>query len=157
MFFSNLLITKHTEPAIVVSDVLKRLYRDLAKLVHPDLTSDDAERRRRTAMMTEANRAYAAGDEAKLRRLLDDWVSSPDLIQGEGVAVELVRAIRKIHQVERRLADIEVEVARLKSTETYGLKLMVEQAASAGRDLLKVMANDLKTEIAAMRTRIDVV
>ena len=97
----------------------KKLYREIAKLIHPDLTTDERERTRRTRLMAEANRAYEDGDEAKLRAILDGWVASPESVQGEGVAAELVRTIRKIHQVGRRLVDIETETLELKGSELY--------------------------------------
>ena len=40
---------------------LKRLYREVAKRIHPDLTSDDADRVKRQELMAEANRAYELG------------------------------------------------------------------------------------------------
>lgn len=133
-------------------DDLKKLYREIAKLVHPDLTTDDRERARRTRMMAEANRAYTAGDEVKLRAILDDWVSSPESVQGEGIAAELVRAIRKIHQVKRRLADIDAETSELKRSELFALLERVELARIQDRDLLAGMARQLKHEIVEART-----
>ena len=85
------------------SESLKRLYRDVTKCIHPDLATDEKERSRRQQLMTDANRAYEEGDEAKLRAILAEWESSPESVAGEGTAAELVRVIRKIAQVEKRL------------------------------------------------------
>jgi hypothetical protein len=131
---------------------LKKLYREIAKLIHPDLTTDERERACRTLLMAEANRAYTAGDEVKLRAILDEWESSPDLVQGEGVAVELVRTIRKIHQVMRRVGDIEAETLELQRSEPYTLMRHVEAARARNRDLLEEMAEQLKEQIAVVRT-----
>ena len=49
------------------SEDLKKLYREIAKRVHPDLATDPADRAKRNQVMADVNRAYAAGDEAKLR------------------------------------------------------------------------------------------
>jgi hypothetical protein len=136
------------------SDDLRTLYREAARTLHPDLTTDDKERLRRTRAMAEANRAYAAGDAAKLRSILEDWHSSPDSIEGEGVGAELVRTIRKIHQVERRLADIVVKLAELTSTELYELKQKAEAARVGGRDLLEQMAEQLREQINQVRARL---
>lgn len=132
-------------------DELKKLYREIAKLLHPDLTTDDNERARRTRMMADANRAYAAGDEARLRAILDEWISSPDSVQGEGVALELVRTIRKIHQAERRLVDIESEMTVLRGSDLYTLLHQVSEAAAHDRDLLAEMARQLNEQIASAR------
>jgi hypothetical protein len=134
------------------SEDLKKLYREIARLVHPDLTTDERERTRRTRMMAEANRAYEEGDETKLRAILDEWVSSPDSVQGDGIAAELVRTIRQIHQVESRLAEIELETAGLKSSDLFILQLEVKAANDQHRDLFEEMADDVKRQVASART-----
>jgi hypothetical protein len=135
-------------------DALKKLYREIAKLIHPDLATDERERARRTRLMAEANRAYAVGDEANLRRILDEWVSSPESVQGEGVGAELVRTIRKIHQVEQRLAAIATEMTELKQSDLFTLWQRVDAASAQNRDLLAEMADQLRQQIATARTEL---
>jgi len=130
------------------SEDLKKLYRETALRIHPDLTTDEKERARRNQIMAEANRAYEEGNEAKLRAILDEWESSPDTVKGEGTAAELVRVIRKIHQVQHRLAEIGDQIAQLKASELSQLKSKVEEAAKEGRDLLREMADCLDSELA---------
>lgn len=88
-------------------DSLKKLYREAAKAIHPDLATDDAERARRQKIMAEVNDAYAEGDEERLRAILRHWEASPESVKGEGAAAELVRTIRKIAQAQHRLRAIE--------------------------------------------------
>ena len=133
---------------------LKKLYREIARLIHPDLATDDDARARRNRLMAEANKAYAEGHEAKLRAILDEWQSSPESVEGQGVAAELVRTIRKIHQVERRLADIDAETLELKRSELHTLWRRVETEAAQHRNLLAKMAEQLKQRIAAVRTQL---
>src|SRR5271155_1049137 len=52
------------------SPEMKRLYRDVAKRIHPDLTSDRNDRAKRQALMAEANEAYRRGDDARLAKIL---------------------------------------------------------------------------------------
>ena len=66
------------------SDNLRKLYREVAKRIHPDLATDESERKRRHELMTEANRAYEEGDAARLEAILRDWESSPESVKGEG-------------------------------------------------------------------------
>ena len=137
------------------SEDLKRLYREIAKRIHPDLTTDPAERAKRNRVMAEANRAYADGDEARLRAILDEWETSPDAVAGEGIGAELIRTIRKIHQVETRLAGIEIEIAKLNGSELSLLKARAEAERMKGRDVLAQMADQLDTQILHLRLKRD--
>ena len=132
---------------------LKGLYREIARQVHPDLAPDDASRPRRTRLMAEANAAYAIGDVAKLRAILDEWHSSPELVEGVGVAAELVRAIRKIHQIHRRLTELDAALSALRQSPFHSIAKDVAIAREQGRDLLAEMATDLKRQIDAARAR----
>ena len=104
--------------------------------------------------MAEANRAYEEGDEAKLRAILDEWESSPEAVEGEGAGADLVRAIRKIAQVEKRFGAIETEMEQLKASDLYQLKVKVEEAENAGEDPLAGMASQVEAKIAAERKRL---
>jgi hypothetical protein len=128
------------------SEHLKGMFRDIAKRIHPDLATDDTSRAKRTELMAKANRAYEEGDEQQLRAVLDEWESSPDAITGDGVAPDLIRTIRKIHQVTQRLPQIEAEIIELKSSDSYRLRNEVEAAKRQRRDLLGEMAYQLDTE-----------
>ena len=141
-------------PDFKPSEDLKKLYREIAKRIHPDLTTDEKERAHRNEIMAEANRAYEEGDEAKLRAILEEWESSPDTVKGEGVGAELVRVIRKVHQVQNRLSEMEIQIAQLKESELSQLKAKAEEATREGRDLLKEMVACLDSEVADAKKRL---
>ena len=61
----------------LTSDAVRKLFRDVAKAIHPDLAGDEAARDRRHTLMIEANRAYASGDEEQLRIILQSWRAAP--------------------------------------------------------------------------------
>jgi len=130
------------------SDALKKLYREAAKCIHPDLATDDNDRVRRQHFMAEANQAYEDGDEPRLREILREWESSPEAVKGDGIGAELVRVIRKIAQIERRLQAIESILAQLRSSDLFRLKVEVERAEAEGPDLLAEMASRLDQQIA---------
>ena len=136
------------------SDSLKKVYRAVARCIHPDLAPNDEERARRHQFMAEVNRAYAEGDEARLRAVQQAWESSPDSVGGEGIGVELVRIIRKIAQVEERLQTIETAMTQLHVSELYQLKTKVEQAEAEGRDLLAIMAESVQEHITQAYARL---
>ena len=95
------------------SESLKKLYREIAKCVHPDLVTDEEERLRRQKYMAEVNKAYQDGDEETLQRIFQEWESSPESIIGEGIGNELIRIIRKIAQIKERLTVIEEQIDAL--------------------------------------------
>jgi hypothetical protein len=129
-------ITKTFRP----SPELKNLYREVARRIHPDLATDEADRARRQRFMAWANRAYEEGDEASLKTILEEYESSPDTVAGDGVGAELVRVIRKIAQVKRRLSEIEEELNRFMQSELMDLKNRVEEGTKQGHEVLTEMA-----------------
>ena len=129
------------------SDSLKKLYRQVAKLIHPDLTTDDRERLRRQNLMAEANLAYEDQDEERLKAILHSWETSPESIQGEGVVAKLLRTIRQIAQSQMRLKAIGEEIEALEQTDLYQLRNRVVTSQDAGNDLLAEMASQLDDQI----------
>ena len=140
--------------AFKASPEMKRLYRDVAKRIHPDLTSDRQDRTARQQLMARANQAYEQGDESSLSKILNEYESSPEAFQGEGAAAELVRVIRRISQVRGRLAEIEAESQALLRSDLYQLYSRVEEAAHDGRDILKEMATKADVQIAEAQRRL---
>jgi hypothetical protein len=132
-------------------DSLNKLYRQAAKLLHPDLTLDGDEKARRHRLMAEVNDAYQRGDEERIRAILRDWHASPESVQGDGPGAELIRVIRKIAQVEKRLKAIATELDQLRQRELFRMNQQVEEGQANGRDLLKDLAEQLDGEIARAR------
>lgn len=118
----------------------KKAYHDLARIIHPDLALDAGEKEKRHILMAELNDAYSAGDQAKLNKLVHDFRNSPDLIKGDTIGDELVRAIRQISQIKARLIALKTERADAERSELFELRLKAETEAAEGRDLLAQMA-----------------
>ena len=138
-----------------VSDEAKRLFRQLARLIHPDLAGDAAERERRTNLMVAANDAYEQGDVAALERLLADWHASPEAVTGSGAAAELERTIRRIAQAEAGMARIDEELAELEASAMGWLRRRVEKAAREGWDLLAHMVRELDRQISEAQLELE--
>jgi len=126
---------------------LKRLYREVAKRIHPDLAKDSADLERRTRFMADANRAYEAGDAEALQRILDEYHDGADAVEGEGIGAELVRIIRQISLAKDRVSAIERELAMLRQSEIALLKKQAEESEQAGRDLLAELATAAREKI----------
>jgi hypothetical protein len=133
------------------SESLRNLYRQAAKLLHPDLTLDGEEKKQRHRLMSEINEAYASGDEERIRSILREWHASPDNVPGDGPGAELVRVIRKIAQVEKRLKMIADEMDQLRQGELFKLKHQVEEAQANRRNLIKELGEQLDREIDGAR------
>jgi hypothetical protein len=142
------------EPRPKPTENLKKLFREVAKCIHPDLATNDTDRERREKLMAEANLAYENGDEVKLQTILADWESSPDTVEGEGVGAELIRVIRKIAQIQRRLTEIDAQIEQLSLSDLYQLRAKANEAENQGRDLLKEMASQVENQIDAARKRL---
>jgi hypothetical protein len=137
------------------SERLGKLYREAARRLHPDLTTDPKEKARRQKVMAEINRAYEECDEERIRQILDEWRVSPDQVEGEDTAAELVRVIRTIALIQKRLATITKEIADLGRSELSQLKSQVEEASAAGRDLLSEMAGRVNDRIDEAKTSLE--
>jgi hypothetical protein len=146
---------KEPERRPVVSEEAKRLFRQLARLIHPDLVADADERERRTNLMVAANDAYEQGDEAALERMLADWHASPQAVTGRGAAAELERTLRRIAQVEAGMARIDEELAELEASAMGWLRRRVEKAAREGWDLLAHMVHELDRQIGEAQLELD--
>ena len=131
---------------------LRSLYREIAKRIHPDLATDDADRARRQRLMAKVNQAYEDGDEQKLRTILEEYESSPDFVLGDGTGAELVRIIRKIAQVKRRLSEIDAETNSVVESDLFALKKRVDDGTQRGRDILGKMASSISLRIEERRT-----
>jgi hypothetical protein len=146
---------REPERRAVVSEDARRLFRQLARLIHPDLARDPQERERRTNLMVAANDAYEQGDVAALERLLEDWHASPEAVTGSGAAAELERMLRRIAQVEAGMCRIDEEVAELEASAMGWLRRRVEKAAREGWDLLAHMVRELDRQIGEAQLELD--
>jgi len=139
------------------SDAARKLFRDVAKAIHPDLARDQAARDRRHTLMIEANRAYALGDEEQLRSILDAWERSPDAVQGSDHEAMRLRLVRRIAQIEEELELIEGDLAALNESPLGKLKAMVDEATARGKDLVRDMIGRLKRDILVATNRLDAI
>lgn len=133
-------------------DELKQLYRELAKRIHPDLSTSEPDHLRRERLMAEVNDAYSKGEKERLRRILDDLDMSPEAVEGEDIAAELVRTIRRIAQVRRRLEQISKEIADLEQAEIFHLWHVCNDGRAKGKDVLSEMEMSLRYEIRSLNS-----
>ena len=141
--FSEGIVTREFTP----SKHIKELYREAAKLIHPDLITNEQEKNRRSELMAEANRAYAEGDEKALKEIIRLWKTRSHAVQGEPISARLIRTIKQIAQVRKRLEVITEELKRYRSGHLFELFTENEKAKGEGRDLFGTTALKLTEAI----------
>lgn len=127
--------------AIDAETQLRTLFRQLASALHPDREPDEAERLRKTALMSEANTAYARkdlvtlmqiqlraelADPAAVSRLADDRLAALTLLLKQQVAgLERERAARQ----GQLAAEFELPHGQVANPNTLRQQLLAQVAA----------------------------
>jgi hypothetical protein len=147
--------SEHEPRSFQASPELKRLYRDVARRIHPDLTGDRDDRARRQKLMADANQAYERGDETRLEKILTAYEHSPEAFRGQGPGAELIRVIRRVSQVRGRLAEIETELQGLLRSDLHQLKMRVDEAEKSGHNVLQDMIAKVDEQIELAKARLN--
>jgi hypothetical protein len=133
----------------------KKAYHNLARMIHPDLAIDEAERERRHALMAKLNDAYADGDQNLLNKLVEEYRDSPDLVRGDSIGDRLVRVIRQISQVAARLRELKSEKLKAELSEAYAMREKVRSEQLEGRNYFRQMSERAKTHIMKANRRLE--
>jgi len=144
--------TRETAKPFKPSGDIKKLFRRLAQQIHPDRASSEADRTWRTQLMSEANRAYQAGDEAALLEIQALWREGGGRRAPGGDGDGSLSA--QLARLRKRIAEIEAELNRLFGSRLYELFTATNIARRAKRDLLQEMADRLDADIAAVRAQL---
>ncbi len=137
------------------TDELKTIYRELAKLLHPDLTLDPEEKERRHGLMQQINEAYQSCNLKKLQNIWEAERNNPENIKGDDVGSALVRAIRKIAQAEKRIGEAQEELEQLRKTDLHILFETVKKESEKGNNLLEKMSGELDSQMIFLRNQIE--
>jgi hypothetical protein len=125
---------------------LKKLFREAAKRMHPDLAPDDDTRRHAEAFMKRLNQAFAAGDAEAIADLVRQWeLAAP---QEEEVAARRVSALQA--SVERAQARLD----EVRGSDLAGMMERAMAAAAQGTDLLAEWRASSEAALAAARSRL---
>jgi hypothetical protein len=133
---------------------LKKVFRDLAKTLHPDLALDEPARCRRHSLMAEANRAYAERDEDRLRLILRVWERAPESLADDGPDADRLRTERLAAEIETRLLAIERELVDLERSAIGRLAAKIADARAQGWDLFAEMILQVSREVARASARL---
>ncbi|HEY6105862.1 MAG TPA: J domain-containing protein, partial [Anaeromyxobacteraceae bacterium] len=124
--------------------VLKRLFRRLARVLHPDLAQDDAERARLGDLMAKVNAAYADGDRTALE-LMAEKLGAGEPLSDLSEAERLAHLERRAAGLERIAASLRREKSRLEGSHTFRLR---EEARRRGerRDYFEETRAEVEAE-----------
>lgn len=125
------------------AQTLKRLYRKLARLLHPDLARSEEERHRLTQLMTQVNLAFEQEDRTALElflvrvdrgELLDTTVSADERL------AHLERRFSALTPVRRSLL---ADLGRLRDSSTFRLHAEWKGLQELGRDSFQETLEEL--------------
>jgi hypothetical protein len=124
---------------------LKKLFREAAKRMHPDLVRGSEGRTHAEAFMKRLNEAYRAVDADAIRDLVLQWDASP---------FAPARAAGEPQGLEAAVARAEHRLAQERDSELARIMERAMTAAAAGIDLLAEMRRDAEAALAVRRERL---
>jgi len=133
---------------------IRRLYRSLAKSIHPDLGGSQEEIEARKSLMIEANRALKEGDFEALKTM-HEYINANSTPNGNSLLCTRLEIIRlQISKFRKRIAQISLELARATQTDLYKSMSYHTSCMDSGRDHLAEVAEQLDIEIEDARMRL---
>ncbi|WP_327068032.1 rhodanese-like domain-containing protein [Kitasatospora sp. NBC_01250] len=126
----------------------QRLYRELARRAHPDLSTDPAEQQRRSAFIARANEAYARGDAAALEALTEEWSTAPESAPEPDAPDRGEWLLQRLEWLGARIAELATEQVRLEGTAMGSLLAL---APGDPDQLLAELAEQLLAKAAAQQ------
>lgn len=139
------------QPAFRPEVELRKTFRELARLVHPDRASDSEDRRRRHEFMAEASRAYRDRDFRRLQWLLEHWLAAPAVPLGRDADSQLERANQRLAWVRYRIRELNVSLAELNASSLARWLDESREAAREGRNLIAEMRNQVVQDLERAR------
>ncbi|MGF1431366.1 rhodanese-like domain-containing protein [Kitasatospora sp. LaBMicrA B282] len=130
----------------------QRLYRELARRAHPDLSTDPAEQHRRSAFIARANEAYARGDAPALAALTEEWSTAPESAPAPDAPGRDAWLHQRLAWLSARIGELAAEQVRLESTAMGSLLAL---APGDPDQLLAELAEQLLAKAEALRAELE--
>ncbi len=137
---------KAEQENVDATKLLKEVYRKLTSALHPDREPDEAERTRKTALMVEVNKAYAANNLLQLLKLQFQTIKV-DATQAANMADEKLVLINR--SLKQQLTDLRTEYAAIENMARHNFNLHFTQTLNA-----KTLDKELSQAKAALTSRI---
>ncbi|MGW3039889.1 rhodanese-like domain-containing protein [Kitasatospora sp. NPDC001159] len=130
----------------------QRIYRELVRRAHPDLSTDPAEQQRRAAFLVRVNEAYAYGDAAALEGLAAEWSTAPEAAPALDSPDRLGWLRRRLDWLTAKIAETATEQVRLERTPMGQLLALAPQDPDG---LLEQLAEELLAKAAAQQAELE--
>lgn len=138
------------------SDEIKKLYRETARKIHPDLSENPKERETRHSLMARLNEAYDQMDSEKIRDILQKWEEGLKPEDDLTTGMRLAKILRQIAQIKKRLKEIDDETENLTNMEMFRLKESMGKNRAKVLDFLEDLADDIDAQINMVRSKFSV-
>jgi hypothetical protein len=133
---------------------LKQLYRQAAKLIHPDRARDEDDRQLRDRLMAAINVAYGKGETNAIGELIEQYREQLNAADTDDIGSQLVRAIRSIARTRDRINGLISSIDDLKNSEWAKLKAEVEEGEARGDDPLGDLTEKIHRDIIEAQEKI---
>ncbi|WP_063773508.1 rhodanese-like domain-containing protein [Streptomyces rubellomurinus] len=130
----------------------QRIYRDLVRRAHPDLTTDPGEQQRRAAFLARVNEAYAYGDAAALAGLAAEWSTAPEAAPAVDSPDRLDWLRRRLDWLTAKITETATEQVRLEQTPMGQLLALAPQDPDG---LLEQLAEELLAKAAERQAELE--
>jgi hypothetical protein len=141
-------------PGPIPTGDIKKLFREAAKRMHPDLAADDEARGHAEAFMKRLNQAYRVGDPEAIANLVAQWDASPFGAGSGDDAAQSARAARRVGALGDAVARAQERLDALRASELAQLLEQAMAATAAGGDLLAEMRRSAEAALAQARARL---
>ncbi|MFF7992238.1 rhodanese-like domain-containing protein [Kitasatospora xanthocidica] len=130
----------------------QRVYRELVRRAHPDLTTDPDEQRRRAAFLVRVNEAYAYGDAAALEGLAAEWSTAPEAAPAVDAPDRTDWLRRRLDWLTAKITETATEQVRLEQTPMGQLLALAPQDPDR---LLEQLAEELLAKAADRQAELE--
>jgi hypothetical protein len=132
---------------------VRDLFRRLAKQYHPDVATDEEQKKRHEEIMSEINQAYSAKNLDALE-LLAKSRGMEAAEPAKTPAAELDRLETELRQLEMMIFDIERTIRELDLSPAMQMRSELKADQEDGRDSLRELERELRTRIAVLQEQL---
>lgn len=143
---------EQTRPVLddVSTATLRKMYLELVKRFHPDLSKTEDERLQREMVMKDVNAAFRERDIERLQAIGNEHQVDETAFESKSIGEKLVWAIREISRLDEIIDSVIIEKRELESTELAVLWARRE----SGETVLEQLERELDHRITARRERL---